>query len=204
MQIIPISVELLDKPESPITAYRKIEEAGRTCYKSHNKNASEDITKSFIKGLIQSGHTSVLEHLNISFRIVCDRGTSHQLVRHRHIAISQQSTRYVDSKDLEVIQPLSIPADSVEYKLWYDGVNQIERAYNALLSETNSKDLARSVLPLCTKTELILTANAREWRHIIEQRSTPHAHENIRKLASLILEELCVHYPVIFEDLLVK
>ena len=204
MKITPISVEMLEKPKSPITAYRKIEEAGRTCYKSHNRNASEDITKSFIKGLIKSGHTSVLEHLNISFRIVCDRGTSHQLVRHRHIAISQQSTRYVDSKDLEVIRPLGMSADSIEYKLWYDGVNHIERVYNALLSETNSKDLARSILPLCTKTELILTANAREWRHIIEQRSTPHAHENIRKLASLILEELCLHYPVIFEDLLVE
>ena len=201
MKITPISVEMLEKPKSPITAYRRIEEAGRTCYKSHNKNNSEDITKSFIRGLIKSGHTSVLEHLNISFRIICDRGTSHQLVRHRHIAISQQSTRYVDSKDLEVIKPPSLEKGSESYNIWLSAVEKIEQNYNSLLTESGQKDTARAILPLCTKTELVITANAREWRHIIAQRSSQQAHENIRCLSKLILDELCKHYPVIFEDL---
>ena len=203
MKIIPISVELLDIPTEPIYAYRRIEEAGRTCYKSENKNNDVKLTESFIRGLIKSGHTSVLEHLNISFRIVCDRGTSHQLVRHRHIAVSQQSTRYVSSESgIEVIKPLSLCEGTPGYDIWVDSIKSSEKGYaNLMKCDMVDKDLARSVLPLCTKTELVITTNAREWRQIIKQRSSPHAHENIRLVANMLLAELCKYYPVVFEDL---
>ena len=198
---IPISVELIDDNLNTIDACRKIEEAGRTCYKSENKNNSIEITESFIKGLIKSGHTSVLEHLTVSARIICDRGTSHQLVRHRHIAVSQQSTRYVTSEPLEVIKPLSLDKSSLGYAKWLKSVNDASENYSSLLEIGVGKDIARSTLPICTKTELVITTNIREWRHIIQQRSSKHAHENIREVARLLLDEFMEALPVIFEDL---
>ena len=200
---VPISVELLNinQPYYTLKSYKLIEEAGRTCYKSENKNNSIEITESFIKGLIKSGHTSVLEHLTVSARIVCDRGTSHQLVRHRHIAVSQQSTRYVTSEPLEVIKPLSLDDNSLGYARWLKSVNDASENYSRLMEIGAGKDVARSTLPICTKTELVVTTNVREWRHIIRQRSSKHAHENIREVARLLLDEFMEVLPVIFEDL---
>ena len=200
---VPISVELLNINQIHYTlkSYKLIEEAGRTCYKSDNKNNSIEITESFIKGLIKSGHTSVLEHLTVSARIICDRGTSHQLVRHRHIAVSQQSTRYVTSEPLEVIKPLSLDKSSLGYAKWLKSVNDASENYSSLLEIGVGKDIARSTLPICTKTELVVTTNIREWRHIIQQRSSKHAHENIREVARLLLDEFMEALPVIFEDL---
>ena len=200
---VPISVELLNINQIHYTlkSYKLIEEAGRTCYKSENKNNSIEITESFVKGLIKSGHTSVLEHLTVSARIICDRGTSHQLVRHRHIAVSQQSTRYVTSEPLEVIKPLSLDKSSLGYAKWLKSVNDASENYSSLLEIGVGKDIARSTLPICTKTELVITTNIREWRHIIQQRSSKHAHENIREVARLLLDEFMEALPVIFEDL---
>ena len=142
---VPISVELLNinQPYYTLKSYKLIEEAGRTCYKSENKNNSIEITESFIKGLIKSGHTSVLEHLTVSARIVCDRGTSHQLVRHRHIAVSQQSTRYVTSEPLEVIKPLSLDDNSLGYARWLKSVNDASENYSRLMEIGAGKDVAR-------------------------------------------------------------
>ena len=200
---VPISVELLNinQPYYTLKSYELIEEAGRTCYKSENKNNSKEITESFIKGLIKSGHTSVLEHLTVSARIVCDRGTSHQLVRHRHIAVSQQSTRYVTSEPLEVIKPLSLDESSLGYAKWLKSVNNASENYSRLMEIGAGKDIARSTLPICTKTELVITTNVREWRHIIKQRSSKYAHENIREVARQLLILFYSELPVLFEDL---
>lgn len=200
---VPISVELLniDQIHYTLESYKLIEEAGRTCYKSENKNNSIEITESFIKGLIKSGHTSVLEHLNVSARIICDRGTSHQLVRHRHIAVSQQSTRYVTSEPLEVIKPLSLDKGSLGYARWLKSVNDASENYSSLLELGAGKDIARSTLPICTKTELVITANVREWRHIIQQRSSKYAHENAREVARQLLILFYSELPALFEDL---
>ena len=203
VRVVPIGVELLniDIPDYTLKSYKLIEEAGRTCYKSENKNNSRELTESFIRGLIKSGHTSVLEHLSISARIICDRGTSHQLVRHRHIAVSQQSTRYVSSEPLEVIKPISLKEGTDAYAKWLIAMFETSQTYAKLMDLGVGKDIARSVLPICTKTELVITANAREWRHIIEQRSSKHAHENIREVSKLLLDELMGILPVLFEDL---
>ena len=200
---VPISVELLNinQPYYTLKSYKLIEEAGRTCYKSENKNNSIEITESFIKGLIKSGHTSVLEHLNVSARIICDRGTSHQLVRHRHIAVSQQSTRYVTSEPLEVIKPLSLDKSSLGYAKWLKSVNDASENYSSLLGIGVGKDIARSTLPICTKTELVITTNIREWRHIIQQRSSKYAHENVREVARQLLILFYSELPALFEDL---
>lgn len=200
---VPISVELLNINQIHYTlkSYKLIEEAGRTCYKSENKNNSIEITESFVKGLIKSGHTSVLEHLNVSARIICDRGTSHQLVRHRHIAVSQQSTRYVTSEPLEVIKPLSLDKSSLGYARWLKSVNDASENYSSLLKIGVGKDIARSTLPICTKTELVITTNVREWRHIIQQRRSKYAHENAREVARQLLILFYSELPALFEDL---
>ena len=200
---VPINVELLNinQPYYTLKSYKLIEEAGRTCYKSENKNNSIEITESFVKGLIKSGHTSVLEHLTVSARIICDRGTSHQLVRHRHIAVSQQSTRYVTSEPLEVIKPLSLDKSSLGYAKWLKSVNDASENYSSLLELGVGKDIARSTLPICTKTELVITTNIREWRHIIQQRSSKYAHENVREVARQLLILLYSELPALFEDL---
>ena len=207
---VPISVELLNINQIHYTlkSYKLIEEAGRTCYKSENKNNSIEITESlikitesFIKGLIKSGHTSVLEHLTVSARIICDRGTSHQLVRHRHIAVSQQSTRYVTSEPLEVIKPLSLDKSSLGYAKWLKSVNDASENYSSLLEIGVGKDIARSTLPICTKTELVITTNIREWRHIIQQRRSKYAHENAREVARQLLILFYSELPALFEDL---
>ena len=200
---VPISVELLNINQLYYTlkSYKLIEEAGRTCYKSENKNNSIETTESFIKGLIKSGHTSVLEHLTVSARIICDRGTSHQLVRHRHIAVSQQSTRYVTSEPLEVIKPLSLDDNSLGYARWLKSVNDASENYSSLLEIGVGKDIARSTLPICAKTELVITTNIREWRHIIQQRSSKYAHENVREVARQLLILLYSELPALFEDL---
>lgn len=207
MKIVPISVELIGVEEKDenftINTYKRIEEAGRTCYKSSNKDDKLEITESFIKGLIKSGHTSVLEHMNLSVRIVCDRGTSHQLVRHRHIGVSQQSTRYVSSLgDMEVIKPVGIEEGTEEFKVWSKSIEQAESNYQKMMEVTgNNKDLSRAVLPMSLKTELVITTNIREWRQIIEQRSSKYAHENIRELSRQLLDVFRDKLPVLFEDL---
>ena len=199
---IPISVELIDDNLNTIDAYRKIEEAGRTCYKSSNKNDDQKITESFIRGLIKSGHTSVIEHLTLTVRIICDRGTSHQLIRHRHISVSQQSTRYVSSLGgLEVIKPLSLDENTEAYKEWATAIDKAGESYSNLIELGTEKDIARAVLPMCLKTELVVTTNVREWRQIIKQRSSNYAHENIRELANHLLELFYKELPVLFEDL---
>lgn len=211
MRIVPISVDFsnelnIGKDDKGYRdkVYKKIEEAGRTCYKSENKNNSIEITESFINGLILSGHTSVIEHMNFTVRIICDRGTSHQLVRHRHTSISQQSTRYVSSVDMEVVKPTSLEEGTKEFEIWEKAMLNAEKDYAELLDLGVGKDIARAVLPISTKTEIVLTTNVREWREIIKQRISKYAHENAREVARQLLLLFHSEVPVLFDDLYQK
>ena len=211
MKIVPIKVDFPDelnigKNEAGYrdNVYKKIEEAGRTCYKSKNKEGSREITESFINGLILSGHTSVIEHMNFTVRIICDRGTSHQLVRHRHTSISQQSTRYVSSVDMEVVKPISLEEGTKEFDIWEKAMLNAEKDYAELLDLGVSKDIARAVLPISAKTEIVLTTNVREWREIIKQRISKYAHENAREVAKQLLILFHSEVPVLFDDIYQK
>lgn len=181
---------------------RVIERAGRTCYKSEYKSDSDPAV--FVRRLIKRGHLSVIEHAVASLRIVCDRGVSHEIVRHRIASYSQESTRYVcyaktkHGGELHVIQPSTMDLEHVP--LWYAAMEDAERYYLELIKRGEPPQIARSVLPTCTATELVMTANFREWRHFIAMRCATEAHPDMRHVAELARDILRHECPVVFGD----
>lgn len=204
MKIVNQSIELLTKTPYE-DAVRLVEEAGRTCYKSESKGTVEGAEK-FIRGIIKRGHESVIEHFTITVRVITDRGTTHQIVRHRLASYSQESTRYCNySKDkfgneITVIKP-NFDEDSLNYKNWKSCCEDSEIAYLHLLGDGATPEQARAVLPTCLKTELVMTMNTREWRHFLKMRLDKAAQKEIRDLAQMILDQFKEKYPVFFEDM---
>jgi thymidylate synthase (FAD) len=169
-----------------------IERAGRTAYQSEPKGAAE-----FVKKLKNLGHLSVFEHAIASFRLVTDRGVSHELVRHRIASFTQESTRYCDySGEISVICPPEIEGNA--YKTWDISVRECERCYSLLREAGYSPQTARAVLPTCLKTEIVITANFREWMHIFELRCSPAAHPQMKSLMEICQATLRKWYPEIF------
>jgi thymidylate synthase (FAD) len=185
---------------------KKIEGAGRTCYKSEDKITENSAVK-FAKMLIKSGHHSVIEHIFISVRFICDRGVTHELVRHRLASYSQESTRYANySKDkfgneIKVIEPLFWAKDSKEYSLWKEAMLNSEKYYMSLLENGAKPEQARSVLPNSLKTEIVMTCNLREWRHVFTLRCSKAAHPQMREIMIPLLKEFSEKIPVIFDDI---
>lgn len=185
---------------------KKIEICGRVCYKSENSITSESARK-FIQNIIQKGHESVLEHEKITVRIICDRGVTHEIVRHRLASYSQESTRYCNySKDkfdgeLSFIKPCFWDENSVNYKLWECSMKEAEQTYMKLISSGATAQEARSVLPNSLKTEIVVTMNLREWRHFFRLRTSDRAHPQMREIAKPILEEFKIRIPIIFDDI---
>ena len=183
-----------------------IESAGRTCYKSEGFITKESQEK-FAKLLLASGHLSVIEHASATVRIICDRGVSHELVRHRLCAFSQESTRYCNySKDkfgneLTFIKPCFWNRGDAGYDHWVRAMSQAERTYLTLLAGGASPQQARSVLPNSLKTEIVVTANLREWRHIFTMRCDKPAHPQMREIMLPLLGKMRKEVPVIFDDL---
>jgi len=189
-------------PVAHLLEYPKlIELAGRTCYKSEDR-ITHDSARRFILGIIKRGHESVIEHCSVTYRIICSRACSHQLVRHRIAAYSQESQRYCDYKnEFQIIVPPSVKQD---INLYYNFVDSAQRAYMDYrkLREAGVKpEDARFLLPNCAKTEVVVTYNLRQWRHVINQRIDPHAQWEIRKIMKSILYELDHYIPVFFEDI---
>lgn len=205
MRIIESSVELVNAPsyENLLSA---IELAGRTCYKSEDK-ITTDSAEQFVRNIIKCGHEAVLEHGVLTIRFICDRGVSHEIVRHRLAAYCQESTRYCNySKDkfnaeITVIKPVAIRDGTDTYNYWLTGCAMAENAYFQLLSFGSSPQTARAVLPTCLKTELIMTTNIREIRHFLRLRCAANAHPDIRVLARMLLINLKCLYPALFEDI---
>ena len=196
-----------------------IEKAGRTCYKSESA-ITQDSAFAFVQKIIRMGHESVLEHEKISVRIICDRGVSHEIVRHRLASYSQSSTRYVDSAKggcCFVIPPWvnTSPGvySDVETKrmfkggcwadtIWFYQMLSAEDAYLHLRNEGWAPQQARSVLPNSTKTELVMTANLREWRHFFKLRTSPAAHPQMREISIPLLQGMANMLPFVFDDCL--
>jgi thymidylate synthase (FAD) len=205
MLIIPPSHEILYLPD-PEELLSNLERAGRTCYKSEDRITPGSARK-FVATILKSGHHSVIEHAVITVRFICDRGVTHELVRHRLAAYSQESTRYANyshdrfGREITVIRPLFWAEDSPQYRVWAQAMNQAEAAYLALIDQGARPEQARSVLPNSLKTEIVMTANLREWRHVFSLRCSPAAHPQIREIMFPLLKELHERAPVIFDDL---
>lgn len=198
MRIIDQSVEVLT-PINEDDILSRIEMYGRVCYQSES-NIKEGSAKKFVQSLINRGHESVLEHISITMRIITDRGVSHELVRHRIASFSQESTRYVDYKsEMEFIKPIGLTDQ--QYWDWRNTCERAELSYKWLRNDGATPEIARSVLPNSLKTELIMTANLREWRHILKLRSHKSAHPQIRDLADMILFILKATIPTVVSDL---
>jgi len=195
-----------------------IEMAGRTCYKSEDKmecvdghkvvyglcETCHERSKKFVRGLIKRKHESVLEHASATVRLITDRGMTHEIVRHRLASYSQESTRFCNyghANEITVIEP-DLPEDQVTR--WLSAVNLCEKVYLEMVEDGVKPEWARSVLPTCLKTEIVVTANMRQWRHMMALRlgdAAGKAHPQIKELFAMILCEFeDVGLDVLFED----
>lgn len=205
MRIIPASHEIIT-PMDGEAILKTIERIGRLCYKSEDK-ITEDSARQFVKMLLHRGHESVLEHVSFSVRFIVDRGVSHEIVRHRLASYSQESTRYCNyGKDgfggeITVIEPCFLEPKTQAWKHWYNACAAGEVEYFNLLDDGYRPEEARSVLPNSLKTEMIMTANIREWRHFLMLRCSPLAHPQMRDVTIPLLKELRGKIPVLFDDL---
>lgn len=205
MRIVSPSFEIVYMPKRD-DILKTIELAGRTCYKSEDK-ITDDSASNFISKIVESGHHSVIEHMNITVKFVCDRGVSHELVRHRLAAYSQESTRYANytrkkfGEEITVVKPPfweDNPENGFKYHLWKAAMLSAEETYINLIKAGAKAQEARSVLPNSLKTEIIMTANIREWIHIFKLRCSQAAHPQIRELLVPFLQYLKGELPEFF------
>jgi len=208
MRVVQPSFEILAMPSSQ-EILRVIELAGRTCYKSEDR-ITDGSAEDFISRIVRSGHESVIEHSSVTVRFICDRGVSHELVRHRLAAYSQESTRYANyakdrfGSEITVIKPSFWEEGSAEYTVWERSMREAEKAYMELLERGAKPQEARAVLPNSLKTEVVMTANLREWRHVLRLRCSRPAHPQIREIMLDLLDEMHRRLPVLFEDIYAK
>lgn len=205
MKIIPASVEFIT-PINDLVILLRLEECGRVCYKSEGKIAPGSAEK-FLTNIIARGHEAVLEHCSFTVKFICDRGVSHEIVRHRMASYCQESTRYCNySKDgfgneITVIQPCFLQQGTGPWYYWREACQMAEWRYFDMLKAGCTPQEARAVLPNSLKTELIMTANIREWRHFLKLRTSPAAHPQMREVAIMLLKQLQERIPVLFDDI---
>lgn len=206
MRVIKPDVELIT-PLDGDTILKRIEQCGRVCYKSEDK-ITEDSAVKFVQNIIKRGHEAVLEHCSFTLKFICDRGVSHEIVRHRIAAYCQESTRYCNySKDgfgneITVIEPCFLNKVDPAYGHWYNGCQKAEEEYFNMLTAGCSPQEARSVLPNSLKTEVVMTADLREWRHFFKLRCSKAAHPQMREVAIIALNKVKEKIPVIFDDII--
>lgn len=205
MKIVAPSFEILT-PLDGEAVLRHIELCGRVCYKSEDKITPESAEK-FVRSIIRNGHEAVLEHYSFSVRFIVDRGVSHEIVRHRLASYCQESTRYCNygadkfGNEITVIRPFYLAEGSVALEEWKTSCRRAEEAYFWMLRMNYTPQQARAVLPTSLKTELIMTANLREWRHFFKLRCSPAAHPQMYEVTMPLLREVRRRIPVVFEDI---
>lgn len=199
MKIVEQSVELVDEIDGA-AVLKKIERCGRVCYQSQPK---EDSAEKFVRMLIKRGHESVLEHVSLTYHIVCDRAIMAEMTRHRLCAFSVESTRYCKYNELAFIKPPLNATDAWHHAYIESFLKQVEKYYQDFSRTPDGypPEIARAVLPLCLKTEFYMTANLRELRHILRLRTSKAAHPQMREIAGKILATLREKLPVIVEDI---
>ena len=205
MKIIEASVELVEDFDAA-AVMKKLERAGRVCYKSEG-NIKADSAEKFIRGIIKRGHESVIEHASVSFKIICDRGVTHELVRHRLASYSQESSRFCDYSagkfggELTFIKPCFWSDDDENFLLWKETMAQLEKNYLAMRANGAKPEEARSILPNSLKTEIFVTMNLRELRHFLKLRTAAAAHPQMREVALKIYKILAEKLPAVFDDI---
>ena len=204
MKVIQPSYEIMT-PIDGQAILALLEQCGRVCYKSEDK-ITEGSAEKFIANIIKRGHEAVLEHYSITIRFIVDRGVSHEIVRHRLASYCQESTRYCNySKEgfggeITVILPPGM-SKGARMSAWMLGCYWAEKAYFAMLDCGCTPQMARTVLPHSLKTEVIMTANIREWRHFLRLRTAKAAHPQMREVTIPLLHELQAKVPVLFDDI---
>jgi len=194
-------------------AYSLLERIGRVCYKSEDRITNDSAAK-FIKSIVARNHLSVIEHCVVTIRFIVNRGVSHELVRHRITSVSQESTRFCNynkQNHLEFIIPHwldvkegifsyndLVPGSQNPEQIFLYSLLMAEETYNALIVSGKKPEDARDVLPIGVKTELVMTANLREWLLICNLRTAKAAHPNMRQVMSMVLDALQLKYPEIF------
>ena len=215
MQIISAGYEIMD-PLNGADILEKIEKVARVCYKSEDK-IKEGSAEKIVRALVKSNHLAMLEHFSFSVKFIVDRGVSHEIVRHRVASFAQESTRYCNygsrGGEITVIEPCYLKADGAQvytgslsdrYGAWVSSCAEAEKCYLQMLEAGATPQEARAVLPTSLKTELVMTANLREWRHFFSLRacgSTGKPHPQILEVAVALLNELKGRIPVVFDDL---
>ena len=205
MKIIEPYFEIIGSVDGD-SILRHIERCGRVCYKSENK-ITDDSAEKFVANIIKRGYEAVLEHQSITVKFVCDRGVSHEIVRHRLASFCQESTRYCNyskggfGSEITVIKPLYLMEGTPEYESWFKTCAYMEQKYLALIGMGCSPQEARAVLPNSLKTEVVMTANLREWRHFLKLRTANAAHPQMRQLARPLLCTMQELVPVVFDDI---
>lgn len=211
MILVRPSIEFLSQTEHPLQV---IENAGRTCYKSES-NITDNSAEKFVRKLLQLGHYAVIEHASISYRVICDRGVTHEIVRHRLFSYCQESTRYCDYKGgvtfvippwFEYIEGTYDPDDGIFVddhdnpgSVWLYAMFDAEKNYKNLRKAKQTPQQARSVLPNSLKTEIVISGNLRQWRHFFKLRCSVKAHPQMQEVARMLLEDIRTRVPVIFD-----
>lgn len=207
MKIVKPSVEIMQEIDGD-KILKHLELCARNCYKSEG-NITEDTTSAvkMINKLIELDHTAMLEHFNITARLICDVGAYKDLTRHRHVSFAIESTRYCNySKDkfgneISFIKPCHIEENTVEYDLWKKCMEDIEKYYFKMAKLGCKPDQLRMILPHSTASSVVMTANIREWRYIFKLRCAKAAHPTVREIMLLLLNEFHNKIPVLFDDI---
>lgn len=205
MKIINADVEIITPIDGDVIL-RRLEVCGRVCYKSEDK-LTDTSAAAFVAGIIRRGHEAVLEHCSFTVKFICDRGVSHEIVRHRMASYCQESTRYCNyskegfGSEITVIKPCFLKPGTAGWDLWEEGCFASETAYFNLLDYGCSPQEARAVLPNSLKTEVVMTANIREWRHFLRLRCAKAAHPQMREVACKLLDKVHALIPVCFDDI---
>lgn len=184
---------------------KKIERACRTCYRSEG-NISEDSYKNLLKNCITRGHESVLEHEKVTVRIYSDIGSYKDLTRHRFGSFSIESTRYCSydkdkyGNEIKFMNPIYIENEEM-YNIWKETMENIEKGYIKMRKLGATVDMCRELLPHSTAAEYTMTANIREWKHILSLRTTNHVHPSIRQVLIPLLKYFKEEMPEIFDEI---
>ena len=213
MKVIEQGHELISLPDNCLET---LEKAGRTCYKSEARITADSAAK-FVDMLVRHNHHAMIEFGDIIVRLITNRGVTHELVRHRHCSFAQESTRYVRyDGTMDFIRPVwshdrilgqwtkesDIPADLPEGdRIWMASMIRAEDEYRQLIDLGWKAQAAREVLPNSLKTEIVVKANIREWRHIFALRCAKASHPQMVALMQPLLTELKSRVPVVFDDL---
>jgi thymidylate synthase (FAD) len=195
----------IERMHDPAVIMQDLELWARVAHKSEDK-VTEGSAEKLLSSILNRTppHESVIEHHNVTVRFVTCRGMTHELVRHRLASYTQTSTRYCDySKDkfgnqIQVIRPVQFERMTTEFEVWCDAMIACERAYRKLIDMNIAPQFARGVLPLDLKTEIVMTANLREWRHVFRLRAHSAAHPQMQALMKDIHQQLHKTLPVIF------